>query len=290
MRHALARAAMAVVPDQVVEAFIAVRAYRMKYGGLPNLIHPRTFTEKVLYRMMFDRRPVLTTLQDKYSVREYVKTRAGEQVLPQLFWVTKTPADIPFDALPDRFVVKATHGCRWIRIVHDKARVDRRDLIDTCQLWLTQNYYYAFREHVYKSIEPRVVVEEFIDDGTGLTPTDYKCFVFDGVVRLIAVVQGYLTGLRMSFYERPWNKLDVGHAVYKQIEGAVTPPIHLAELVAHAEALGRGLDFIRVDMYDTAAKVYFGEMAPNPGAGRFYFNSPAFDLQLGALWKQSVRA
>ncbi len=287
--HVLKQPKVASVSDRLIELFVSVRGYRMKYGGIPNLIRPETFTEKVLHRILFDRRPILTTLSDKYAVREYVKARIGEHVLPRLHWATISPEDIPFDTLPNKFVVKATHGSHWIRIVLDKTSVDCDELIEKCRWWLRQNYYYAFREPVYRNIEPRILVEELLSDGTGLTPTDYKCFVFDGTVRMVQVVQGYLTGVRMSFYELPWRKLRVSSARYDRIEEVVPRPKHLDDLIACAEALGRGIDFLRVDLYDTDAHVYFGEMSVTPGAGRFYFDSREFDRYLGGLWKISVK-
>ena len=63
--------------------------------------------------MVFDRRPIWTQLQDKLAARDYVKARIGEGILPGLYWVTKDPSDIPFDALPERFAVKPSQGAGW---------------------------------------------------------------------------------------------------------------------------------------------------------------------------------
>jgi len=290
VRRAAPGPVSAVLADRVTELWVALRGYRMQFGRFPNLFQPRTFTEKVLYRMIFDRRPILTMLSDKYAVREYVRDAVGGAVLPRLYWTTTAPEDIPFDALPDTFVVKASHGSHWVRVVLDKAEVDRDELIGTCRSWLGENYYFHFREPMYRPIEPRVLIEELISDGTGPTPTDYKCFVFDGTVRMIQVVQGYLTGARMSFYDPSWHKLPVASARYQPLERDAPPPAHLDELIACAETLARPLDFLRVDMYDSGTQVYFGETAVTPGAGRFYFDSYEFDRYLGGLWRISTAA
>ena len=42
-----------------------------------------------------------------------------------MYWVTKDPANIPFDELPQKFVVRPNHGSGWIVLVGDKARVNR---------------------------------------------------------------------------------------------------------------------------------------------------------------------
>ena len=77
------------------------------------------------YRSLFDRRPIWTQLQDKHTARDYVRARIGEGALPRLYWVTMDPANIPFDELPQKFVVRPNHGSGWIVLVGDKARVNR---------------------------------------------------------------------------------------------------------------------------------------------------------------------
>jgi hypothetical protein len=276
----------ALLLERTIIAITASRRYKRNFGVLPNLIRPKTFNEKVIHRMVFDRRPILTTLQDKYALRDYVKEKIGEDLLPKLYWVTKSPTDIPFEDLPDKFVVKATHGCGWVCLVPDKARVNRRELVDTCTSWLNGNYYYANREWAYKHIEPRIIVEQFLSDGTGLVPRDYKIYLFGGRVHVINVEEGRFVDLRLARYGRSWNRIKVGSR-YKNFEGEVARPKHLDEMIEYAEILADGLDFIRVDLYDTEDQAYFGEITVYPSAGIGIFPRE-FDLYLGGLWKQSV--
>jgi len=237
--------------------------------------------------MAFDRRPILITVQDKYAARDYVRQRVGEHVLPTWYWVTKNPADIPFDRLPDRFVVKATHGCGFNYLVPDKARVDWADVMAKCALWLSRNYYYSDnREWAYKHIEPRIIVEQFLSDGTGLVPIDYKIYTFGGKVHVINVEAGRFVDLRLARYGRSWNKINMG-SQYKNFEGEVARPKHLDKMIECAETLADGLDFVRVDFYHTESQVYFGEVTVYPSAGIGLFPRE-FDDYLGRLWKQSV--
>src|SRR5579864_7231178 len=68
-----------VLPESAAIAFSAIRRHKRNVGIYPNLLHPKTFNEKVLHLMVFDRRPILTTLQDKYASREYVRNRVSNQ-------------------------------------------------------------------------------------------------------------------------------------------------------------------------------------------------------------------
>jgi hypothetical protein len=61
-------------------------------------------------------------------------------------------------------------------------------------------------------------------------------------------------------------------------------PPHLDDMIRAAEILGRDLDFVRADFYDTARKYYFGELTTTPGAGLEHFDPPEFNHFLGQLW------
>ena len=274
----------AILPERAVSAMVVMRWHKESFGMYPNLVAPTSFNEQVLRRMVFDRRPIWTQLQDKLAARDYVKARIGEGILPGLYWVTKDPSDIPFDALPERFAVKPSHGSGWYRLVLEKARLNRQELIDVCRLWLTRNYYYVAREWAYKDIEPRILVEEYIDDGSGPDPIRYKFYVFHGSVRVIFVGVGIPIKSRCCFYGRSWNRLPATIAPKEQIAGGLDRPTHLDEMIRYAEALADGLDFIRVDLYHTHDKVYFGEFTITPGAGLFRYTPREFDYYLSGLW------
>jgi hypothetical protein len=273
----------AVVPGSefVFIAFQAMRGHKRNFGVYPSLIRPKTFNEKVLHRMVFDRRPILIQLQDKYAARDYVREKLGEHILPRLYWLTKTPADIPFDDLPSRFVVKANHGSGWIRLVPDKTTLNRHELIDACNSWLRWNYYWPSREWAYRTIEPRVMVEKFISDGTVPAPTDYKFYVFGGRAHMIQVDAGrFGPHHRREFYRTSWDRLNV--ATQSRTSELLPRPPHLHEMVECAEKLANGLDFLRVDLYD-AGQVYFGEMTIYPYAGGAEFIPDAWNQYLGGL-------
>jgi teichuronopeptide biosynthesis TupA-like protein len=274
----------AILPEPAAAAMAVMWRHKESIGTYPNLITPKSFNEKVLRRMVFDRSPIWTQLQDKHAARDYVKGRIGEGILPRLYWVTKDPSDIPFDTLPERFAVKPSHGCGWYHLVREKARLNRQELIDVCRSWLSRNYYYVAREWAYKHIDPRILVEEYIDDGTGPDPIRYKFYVFHGSVRVIYVGAGIPGQARCCFYGPSWNRLPATIARKEQIEGGLDRPRHLDEMIRYAEVLADGFDFIRVDLYDTDDKVYFGEFTITPEAGTSPYTPHEFDYYLGGLW------
>ena len=269
--------------DRVPDRPLLVWRYMVRHRRLPNLVRPQRFTEKILWRIMFDRRPVLGVMADKFAVRRHVRERIGEQVLPELLHVTTDPRTIPFDSLPDRFVVKPTHGANWVRVVTDKSMVDRGELIATCNGWLGQNYHAVTREWAYKGVTPRIVVEELIDDGNGITPNDYKLFVFNGRIEFILVIMGRFEERSHAVVTPDWQPVDVVWP-YTGRPGTATPPPHLAEMLEAAERLGRDMDFVRIDFYDTPDKLFFGELTATPGCSLERWDPLSFDRRLGSFW------
>jgi TupA-like ATPgrasp len=271
------------IRESLPDSYFIVRNYRRTHGVLPNVISPQTFNEKVLHRILFDRRTILTELEDKLAARSYVESRLGPGILPKLYYLTDRPETIPFDKLPERFVVKPTHGSGWVQMVTDKSAADQAQLIDTCYQWLNRSFYQESRVWVYKHIEPCIMVEELIDDGSGPAPNDYKVFVFGGKVEMLQVDTTRFTDHRRRFYTPCWEKLDV-LLTYDDICGEVARPPHLPEMIIAAETLGKDLDFIRIDFYDTSTGLYFGEFTTGPGGGWESFQPKAFDHDLGGRW------
>ena len=279
VRNAVKQAINHCVPD-----WLLVIRRRWKAGGSPpRAFRPTTFNDKVLHRIMFDRRPLWTQFADKAAVRSFVQARLGADILPRIYCLTIHPESIPFAELPDRFVVKPTHGSGWVKIVTDKSTLDQPKFIEICRAWLERSYYKETLEWAYKDIKPQIIVEEFIDDGSGGAPTDYKLFVFHGRVAIVQVDVERFTEHRRCLFTRDWQKLDV-QFVYAAAIGDIPRPPHLAEMIAAAERLGDGLDFVRADFYDVGPRIYFGELTVYPEGGYGHFSHSAFDRRLGKIW------
>ena len=72
--------------------------------------HPETFCEKLQWLKLYNRNPLYTKLVDKYAVKEYVAGIIGEEHIIPTLGVWDNPEDIDFDTLPEKFVLKTTHG------------------------------------------------------------------------------------------------------------------------------------------------------------------------------------
>lgn len=64
------------------------------FGFQPDMTEPRTFNEKIMYRMLMTPDPLFTRLADKLQAREFVRQQAGEQYLVPLFGVYRHISEI----------------------------------------------------------------------------------------------------------------------------------------------------------------------------------------------------
>ena len=266
-----------------------LRTYRHTHGHFPHLFPPRTYNEKIQYRKLFDRRPYLTRTSDKLAVRAYAREKLGLDLSPALLHVTDDPATLPFAALPPRFVVKATHGSGWVQIVPDKTALDQAALVARCRHWLSQDFSRAYQERFYRDIPRRILVEEFLDDGTGQPPPDIKLLTFNKRVKIIQVDTGRFTSRhRRNFFDRDWNELGIGGDEARGTE-PLPRPTRLNDLIRYAEILAQETDFVRIDMYQIGERIIFGEMTHTPASGLDHLTPPGTDAAWGTLWQMDYR-
>ncbi len=252
-------------------------------GYWPQIREPRSFNEKLAHRKLLTDNEKFTEVQDKWAVRDYVKERVGDEVLTEVYHVTDDPETIPFDELPEKFVVKPTHGCNWIEIVEDKSEADFEEIKEKCREWLSKTFGQKQREYWYKDIEPMIMVEEFIEGENGEVPRDYKFFVFDGCVEFIEVDFDRFQGHKRTFFDREWSQLDfeLGYPRGYNID----KPANLKELINIAEDIAEDFEFMRVDLYNIDdEEIYLGELTVCHASGRQRFRPKEWDFKMGEYW------
>jgi hypothetical protein len=280
-RITLERAAR-TLPDP----FYLYLRFWLHHGFFPNLICPRTFNEKILAKLIFDRNPILTMIADKLEVRKYIADRVGVEYLPRILGSWGSADAIDIDTTWKRAVVKANHGSRWVFFIPDTRNFDLSALRKTCAQWLGVNFGDATSEWAYKAIRPRVFAEEWIGPSNVDDIVDYKIFCFDGEPKALKVLVGLGSGLRGTYYDFDFNNIGRNAGQDPAPEPVVKPP-NFHQMLDLSRALSRGLDFVRVDMYNVDGRIYVGELTNYPLSGVVPFVPYSLDEQLGAYWKRS---
>jgi hypothetical protein len=245
-------------------------------------VNPLTFSAKLFQRMIWINRnghPVFTRLADKYRVRDYVTAKLGPQSLVKLLWHGVDPHKIPFDTLPEQYVIKTNHGSGGNVVV--RGALDHREIIEHFSKMLRQSYYWRYREYHYHAVPPQILIEELLDDGEPKGPLDYRFYCFDGVPELVQVTNSDQSV--NQFYDLQWKALDLRTRAVENC--SIARPDNLEQMLAAASTLAADFDFVRVDLYDIRGQVRFGEMTFTPGAGLLQLQPAIWDLILGQKWK-----
>lgn len=252
-------------------------------GYWPNPRNPQSFNEKILHRKLYTNNNGYAKVADKYQVRSYVAKKVSDDILTELYYVTKNPDTICFEELPNAFVIKATHGWGWNILVENKNEEDFEEIRDQCWNWLNQDFGQRSNEYWYLDIEPQIIVEEYIRVGNGNVPKDFKFFIFDGDVKMIEVDVDRNSEHKQKFYTPEWETIDIKRG--KPIATSVDQPPNLSDMITIAEKLGNEFDFVRVDLYNPAkGRIIFGELTLAPGAGHIGFHPSSYDFKLGSEW------
>lgn len=253
--------------------------FKRKLGYDLNLASPQTFSEKIQWIKVYGKPERFSRYVDKYNVRQYVKERIGDQYLIPLIGVYNKVNQINWSQLPDSFVMKTTHGATWNIVVKDKAKVNWGNAKMRLRKWLGLRYYLITGESNYRNIKPRIVIEEFINDPTG-DLKDYKFFCFQGEPAFIQVDGTRFTNHQRDLFDLDWNKIPV-RLKYKNFIESPPKPARLAEMIQVARQLSEGLPFVRVDLYYTNDRIYFGELTFTPGNGFERFTPRSYDDLFG---------
>jgi len=272
---------------------------------------------KIRWRMRFDRNPVFIRLQDKLAVRAYAAER--RVATAGLLNATDEPETIPFDALPADYMIKANHGCGWNIIclagqhyrfgdgrslagtaepttasaaidgLNERVPLTREEVVVECRRWLNSRY--STREWAYQHIPPRIIVEYLMVPLEGKELLDYRFYTFDGVVKAINVGSPtYRRDHLNVFYDVNWNQIELSRYAEALPQTLPPRPKFLDEMVATASRLGKGLDFVRIDLYDTAGGIVLGEITvyPESGTRGMPTGCPRFNRWLGDQWRMTA--
>lgn len=213
--------------------------------------------------------------------------------VPERLALCDRVADVPWEALPDRFVLKPNTG---------KSSTGVYLLERLGDLWLdrgsgrrlsTAELVAEYEDLVGAGrVSEGLTIEELVSDPRfpGLPPVDYKVYAFYGTVGIIKVKAHSITEAgrvsRWRQFDGEWR--DVGNAFHHYgTDASIPPPIHRDEVLQMASRVSAAVPraFLRVDLFDTADGPVFGEVTPMPGDESIV--TPKIDRMLGEMWEDA---
>ena len=269
-----------MIPDKL---YITLQ-YRLRLGKKLNLKKPTLFNEKIQYAKLYYRNPNLKKLVDKYEVRGFVREKIGDKYLTKLYGVYDSVNEIPFEELPDKFVMKLTNGSSYNYICKKKDENTKKEIEYRFKKWMSVDFYMLGREWAYKNVKNRIICEELLETEGNEGLNDYKIFCFNGVPKIIQVDFSRFVNHQRNFYTPNWDFINEVVEYENDPNANIPKPTNLDEMLECAKVLSKGFPQVRVDFYDVDGRIVFGEMTFYHGAGYLHFRNPKFELKMGDYW------
>ncbi|MBQ7047862.1 MAG: glycosyl transferase [Clostridia bacterium] len=265
------------------EKFLKMR-YKLCVGRSLDLNEPKTFNEKIQWLKIHKRLPKYISMVDKISVKDYVSEIIGEEYVIPTLGVWDKAEDVDFDSLPNQFVLKCNHDSGGIVICKNKSDLDKQSALKKLKKALKRNPYNAAREWPYKSVQRRILAEEYLEDDKLRELRDYKFFTFNGEVKALFVAsdrQDPNKETKFDFFDSNYNRLPIVNG-HPNSEKLPEKPENFELMKELAKKLGQGMPHVRVDFYEVNGRVYFGELTFYHYGGLVAFEPNHWDEVFGS--------
>ena len=264
------------------------RKFNKRLGYTLDLEVPKTYCEKIQwlkFNQIADDEKIIARA-DKYAVRAYIESKGFGEHLVDLYGSWDEPKKIDWQKLPNRFVLKWNNGSgsRYCWFVKDKDLFSRTQFENDARAVMVKKCGLRFGEFHYAKMPPRVIAEEYLEDGSQ-TIKDYKFYCFHGRVAFFSVEQGKVEGDPVrDYYDINWNRSSVRFfGDHPRPEQPFVKPANFNRMIFMAETLSQGYPHIRVDLYNVDGRIFFGELTYTPENGLTRWDPPSLDLEFGRL-------
>ena len=249
-----------------------------------NIDEPIYFSEKMLWLkyFLYNDSPLIAQCYNKYEVREYVKSKKLEYILNDLYGVWTEIDDIPWNDLPEEYVMKISNGYAGHVFKRKEESFNLKKAIKTLKNTKKKyNYFYAITGDLFVGNTKQYIIgERRLHSNLGYkAPEDYKFYCFNGVPKYIEFMYDREGG---SIYNEVFVdlKLNDRHDLEGDAGiGSFTPPVCLSEMMQIAKVLSADFPFVRVDLYVENNQPIFGELTFTP----FHRQTSVSERELGEL-------
>lgn len=249
--------------------FYLKRMFKRRNGYLLNLANPKDFQEKVCWKMVNDRNPLLPVVADKYLLYYYVASKVGSEKANKLLvknygYITEIE-DLENFKLPNSFIIKSNQGSGRNFICRDKAGLDKRELKKNVTRWL-----YAYQDMLgpqwaYKSIQKVVLVQELLK-GSGEFPiVEFKLYMLHGRCYMVHTISDRFGEVEKVFLDKGFNLLQSTDGIINAYTKTLIAN-HKENMLDLACKFSEDFDFIRVDFMIHDNTLYLGELTNYPGS------------------------
>lgn len=266
--------------------------YRFQMGHKLDLNNPQSFTEKLQWLKIHDRKPEYTNMVDKIKAKEYVAKVIGKEYIIPTLGIWNHFDEIDFSLLPQQFVMKTTHGSGGSDVVicTDKDSFDKSSAKKIIESSLRRNGFNKYREWPYKNVERKILAEQLLveKDNNGDSKqdiTDYKFYCFNGKPTYCQVIKNRRTKETIDFFDMEWKHQNFVGLTPSASYSEVPPlkPVNYDKMQEIARKLSQNIQFVRIDLYEVGDRVFFSEITFYPASGYGRFTPKEYDMILGKM-------
>lgn len=259
--------------------------YLLKNKRRLDLDNPKTYNEKLQWLKLYYRNDLMPRCADKFTARSYIEEKGYGEYLPKLYWHGASPEEIPFDTLPNEFVIKSTSGSGNNIIVREKQLIDIESTKREIRKWMKERYLVAYGEWHYSKIKPTIIIEELLSDGIHDVPMDFKMFCFNNYSRTVfctAVDMDRFYSHKRAIYNNEWKFLsNVRMKFDNGGKDCIPQPVQYDKMLKIASDLSKPFPHARIDFFVIGGGIYIGEITFFNGAGYDMVTPDAYNKAMG---------
>lgn len=257
-------------------------------GYLPNVNNPNSFNEHINKR-------ILDTDSNKDDIKDSCDKLKNEKKFSKIanlhivekFWVGyEVPECLDIDPNTE-WVFKPNFSSGKIYFgIGPIGSTERKKLIKLANKWQYVEPLKESGEWPYAYAEKKFIIEKKLKSSTtGLYLNDYKFHVFNGKVKIIQVDIDRFKNHTRNLYDRNGDFINTfwQYPNHKDKSNIMTE--NILEMIKICEIIGQNLSFMRIDLYFSESKIWFGELSPFPGSGFDKFSTREMDLKFGTYFR-----
>ena len=241
--------------------------YWEAFGKKLDLNNPKDLNQVIHWMIIYKYGEKEAELYDKYKVKNYIKDlKIADLNMACLYKKYSNVNQININELPEKFVLKTTHGCNDVEICRSKTNFNLNQAKKRLNKAIKNNFTKHLCEYFTVNTEKAIICEELLEDNINSIPIDYKFYCFNGLTSGIMVCTERNIKTKYDYFDKNWQYLDWSKKEYRSNENLLKPE-NWERMVEIAEQLASPFQFVRVDLYNIKGVIYFGEFTFTPFDG-----------------------
>jgi hypothetical protein len=229
-------------------------------------------------------------LSDKQMIKDWIIRNFPEyrNIVPRTYFKTRDMDELRnwlngFE-IPNKFVLKNTHGSGMNVIVKDRSKINVDDLITKSTKFMNTCFHctpkHGIHETQYTYNSPHIIIEEYIGDN----PSDYKFHIIDGEIKFFQVDNDRFGGHSRNLYSPDGKLLNDAYITNKITSADAKLPRKFMLSLPYMKKMSmdiynkintlskKPIRLLRVDYFFINDRPYLGELTFTHGACAQKFN------------------